>query len=283
MPTLLRRISDRLRWELREWRTPSRPAFIHEELDEAVLEGVGWPADGRILDVGCAHGDYMQALARRGLSVFGIDINRPALRVAVTGGNRVADADAMRLPFADETFDGLLCHKTLYLFTDMPAAAAELARVIRPGGRLVFSTSNPASPYARVQHLATAGGRNCNWRMSNSWSVPQWCRAFAAHGLTLAAVYSCNLVWPVVFRICDRWLIPNEWMRRYNRWVRRVSRVPIRGDHPLGAAMDYVVEMVKQPTHCLCKSDLLPGAGVSEQSPDREGGVTSRLCRPLES
>ena len=247
MPTLLRRISDRLRWELREWRSPSRPAFIHEELDAAILQTVAWPVGGRILDVGCGLGEYMQALARRGCNILGIDINRLALRVAVTGGNQVAAADAMKLPFADETFDGLLCHKTLYLFTDLPAAAEELARVIRPGGRLVFSTSNPASPYARVQHLATAGGRNHNWHRCNAWSVPQWCRAFAAHGLTLAAVYSCNLVWPVVFRVCDRWLIPNEWMRRYNRLIRRLSRLPPRGPRPRSAALDYVVEMVKQP------------------------------------
>jgi len=247
MPTLLRRISDRLRWELREWRSPSRPAFIHEELDRAILEDVAWPAAGRILDVGCGLGEYMQVLTRRGLSVFGIDINRLALRVAAVGGNQVIAADAMRLPFANETFDGLLCHKTLYLFTDMPAAAAELARVIRPGGRLVFSTSNPASFYARVQRLATAAGRNHNWHRCNAWSVPHWCRAFAAHGFSVAAVYSCNVVWPIVFRVCDRWLIPNEWMRRYNRLIRRVSGIPTRGDRPLSAAMDYVVELIKQP------------------------------------
>lgn len=245
MPTLLRRISDRLRWELREWRTPSRPAFIQEELDRAIFEDVAWPVDGRVLDVGCGRGEYVLALERRGPAVFGIDLSEKALRAAVTSGARAAAADAMHLPFANEAFDAVLCHKTLHLFTDMSGAVRELARVVRPSGRLVFSTSNLASPYSRVQRLATGNGRNRNWGRSNTWSVPQWRRAFAAQGLTLAAVYSCNLVWPIVFRVCDRWILPNEWMRRYNRWVRRVSRVPIRGDRPLGAAMDYVVEMVK--------------------------------------
>lgn len=246
MPMLPRRVVDRARWELREWRTPSRPAFIHEELDQALLDEIAWRPRERVLDVGCGSGKYMQALARRRPAVFGIDINKQALRVAFAGGNPVAAADAMELPFADGAFDAVLCHKTLYLFAQADRAAAELARMVRPGGRLVFSTSNPASPYARVQRLAATKDRRPNWARGNAWSAPQWCREFARHGFATKAIYSCNLVWPIVFRVCDKWIIPNEWMRRYNRLVRRVTRMPLHTARPIAAAMDYVVEMTKR-------------------------------------
>ncbi|HVP09758.1 MAG TPA: class I SAM-dependent methyltransferase [Phycisphaerae bacterium] len=248
MPGICRKLIDRIHWESREWRHPSRPAFIHDELDQALLDEIHWRAGEKILDVGCAHGTYMQALNRRGLRPIGIDLDVQALTKAASLHQSVAAADGLALPFADGTFHAVLCHKTLYQLRDPPRAAAELARVLHPAGRLVFSTSNPVSPYARVQTLALQGDHNRNWNRGNHWSAIQWCRAFAEWGLIVRAVYSCNLVWPIVFRVCDRWLVPNEWMRRYSHWVRRITRTPLRTDHPYGAAMDYVVEMTKLPS-----------------------------------
>ena len=247
MLTLCRKTIDRICWEEREWRWPSRPSFLHDELDQAVLREVDWQPGERLLDVGCAGGVYMQALAGRGVRPVGIDLDRSSLKKAAASNLRIAAADGLSLPFADESFDGVLCHKTLYLFRDPPAAARELTRVLRSGGRLVFSSSNAVSPYARVQSLALRDRRNANWSRGNRWTAAQWCRVLAACGLTIRAIYSCNLVWPIVFRVCDRWIVPNEWMRRYSRWVRRITGTPLRTGHPLGAAMDYVVEMTKRP------------------------------------
>jgi hypothetical protein len=100
--------------------------------------------------------------------------------------------------------------------------------------------------------MALRGKWNPNWSRGNRWSADQWCRAFAACGLTTRAVYSCSLVWPMVFRVCDDWLVPNEWMRRYSRWIRRATQTPLRTQRPLGAAMDYVVEMVKLAGPSMC-------------------------------
>jgi SAM-dependent methyltransferase len=245
MLAVCRKIVDRMKWEWREWRRPSRPAFIHDEIDRALFHEIRWRPSGRALDVGCAHGIYMQELGKRGVRAIGVDLNMNALKKAAATGKCVAAADGMALPFADATFEALLCHKTLHLFRDPIEAARELARVIRPGGRLVFSTSNAVSPYTRVQSLALRRQRNRNWSRGNNWSASQWSRAFFANGLTTRAIYSCNLVWPIVFRVCDSWIVPNEWMRRYTRGLRRITRLPLRTDHPLGAAMDYVIEMVK--------------------------------------
>jgi SAM-dependent methyltransferase len=260
MPAFLQRVLDRLRWEWREWHRPSAPSFLQEELDHALLDLVGWRPGERVLDVGCAGGQYLRAFAARGLIPTGIDIDLSALRQGHVQGPpsplhrrahppspTVLAASARDLPFGDRSFDAVVCHKTMHLFPQPRRAAAEFARVLRPGGRVVFSTSNRASPYARVAAAAIRRGRYPNWTSANDWSAADWCGAFAALGLKKTAVYSCNLVWPLVFRVCDRWIIPNEWMRRYTRWIRRVTRQPFADDRPHGAALDYVLVLTAPP------------------------------------
>lgn len=245
MSDLRRRIQDRIRWEWREWRRPSAPTFLQEELDSAILEQIDWRQGERVLDVGCAQGKYMEALNQRGAQVTGLDINPRLLESARTAGHAVLAASGDCLPFPNASFDAVICHKTMHLFPKPMMVAREFARVLRVGGRVVFSTSNTSSPYGRVAAAAIRTSRFTNWSAANRWSVAEWQRAFGRHGLTLQALYSCNLVWPLVFRVCDYWIIPNEWMRRYNRWIRRITRLPLKTSYPLGAAMDYVVVLKK--------------------------------------
>ncbi|RIK64801.1 MAG: hypothetical protein DCC65_13910 [Planctomycetota bacterium] len=247
MPTLYHRVVDRATWEWREFRNPSRPSFVQEELDHALLHEVAWSPGERVLDVGCADGRYMSLLRDRGVCVRGVDRSASAVARARAGGHEALVASGDNLPFDRGTFDTVLCHRTLYLFTDPQAVISEFHRVLVEGGRVVFSGSNCASPYARVQAQALANSAGENWAIGNRWSIGEWCRAFAVRGFRVGDIYSCNLVWPLVYRVCDQWLIPNEWMRRYNRFVRRVTRTPIRGARPLGAAMDYVAEVIKKP------------------------------------
>lgn len=244
---LHQRFADRLRWEWREWRRPSRASFIQEELERVLLEEIAWPPGTRVLDVGCADGRILTALRTRGCRPFGFDVSESSLRRAAAARLSVAAADARRLPVPDASLDAVVCHRTLYLLYPPDDAAAELARVLCPGGRLVISGSNTASPYARVQARLLSARRHPRWAVGNRWSIFDWTRAFRRRGLRVAACYSCNLAWPIVFRAFDTWLIPNEWMRRYARFIRRMTGLPLRTHHPHGAALDYVVEFVRPP------------------------------------
>ncbi len=243
---LLARIASRARFELREWHTPSNPSFIQEELDHALLKEIQWTPGQRVLDVGCGSGHYCTAVQHHGVKVTGVDISWPSLTRARKAGHRVGQASALHLPFANAAFDVVFSHKTFYLLSPPPAAAAELARVVAPNGRIVFSTSNQTSPYMRVQAAARRRMENAHWQSGNNWSAQQWIRAFQSLGFRTTAIFSCNLVWPIVYRICDTWLIPNEWMRRYNRAIRRISRTPLRTDRLTGAAQDYLIEMTRK-------------------------------------
>ena len=98
----------------------------------------------------------MALAARFGCRVIGLDYGRwnvdPATNEAMARGltERVAFycGDAEKLPFANETFDAVICECALYTFPDKPAAASELARVLKPGGRVGISdlTRNGALP-----------------------------------------------------------------------------------------------------------------------------------------
>jgi len=97
----------------------------------------------RVLDVASGSGDLARAFAARGAEVWMSDINGPML---ARGRDRMLDAgrkaaavrcDAERLPFADAHFDCVSVGFGLRNMTRKDAALAEMARVLRPGGRLL--------------------------------------------------------------------------------------------------------------------------------------------------
>lgn len=100
--------------------------------------------DSRVLDMATGTGDLaFEALRQHpGLQVVGVDLTpemiRVARRKAAAAGNDLAlvVGDAMRLPFADATFDGVLTGFALRNVVDIPTAFVEMARVTGRGGRV---------------------------------------------------------------------------------------------------------------------------------------------------
>jgi SAM-dependent methyltransferase len=128
-----------------------------DEAFTAFLEETLRPRAGkRILDVGCGTGTAEVSLARLRLSqihLFGVDIVIDRLRdahKATRGINaRVgyAAADACRLPFAADAFDSTYCVAVLQHIRDLAGTLAELARVTRPGGRVLVVEPDNAARY----------------------------------------------------------------------------------------------------------------------------------------
>lgn len=121
-----------------------------EGLDEARARLLGDVAGRRVLEIGCGAGQCGRWLVTQGAEVVGIDLSLRQLlhsrRLDLDTGVRlpVVQADAQRLPFADGSFD-LACSAfgALPFVADAGAVLAEVFRVLRPGGRLVFSVSHP--------------------------------------------------------------------------------------------------------------------------------------------
>ena len=94
---------------------------------------------GLVVDVGCGSGVLMALLRRRGVPVVGVDASPAQLQRAA--GARVR-ADALKLPFPDESVGGVAA---LYMLYHLPAPAqaiAECHRVLRPGG--LFAVCSPS-------------------------------------------------------------------------------------------------------------------------------------------
>jgi SAM-dependent methyltransferase len=110
----------------------------------ADLLGEPPPDDRRCLDVGCGTGLHHAAVEARGWTVIGADLSADQLRIAATRNHRLLRADAARLPLADAAVPAV---SMTFIHTDVddfPAVVAEAARVLRPGGRLVYLGPHPA-------------------------------------------------------------------------------------------------------------------------------------------
>ena len=111
---------------------------------QAVLAALG-PIEGRtVADIGCGTGRLLEILARHGATALGIDSDPGMLTVAAARGP-TARADAHQLPLADASADAAVTVATLEFTTAPAQVLAEMARIVRPGGRIVAATLNPAS------------------------------------------------------------------------------------------------------------------------------------------
>lgn len=101
----------------------------------------------RILELAAGTGALTRAMAERldGASITATDLNQPMLDMAagrLSGDDRIVwrQADALELPFADESFDAATCQFGVMFFPDKPKSYREVWRVLRPGGRYLFSS-----------------------------------------------------------------------------------------------------------------------------------------------
>ena len=160
----------------------------------ALVDAVGADADDVVLDVATGTGLVAVELARRyGCRVVGLDRSADMLTEAsrrnglITG---LVNARAERLPFADATFDHLTFTYLLRYVDDPAATVAELARVLRPGGRLAaLEFGVPASPftlalwrvYTRLVMPVAGSLISRKWRDVNAFLGPSIERFYRAH------------------------------------------------------------------------------------------------------
>ena len=108
-----------------------------------------------VADLACGTGDFCRELARRGHAPVGLDLSMGMLRAAPgrAGTAPLVNADVLDLPLHAGAVDGATCGFALRNLTAVPPLFVELARVVRPGGRIgLLEVDTPANPLLRWGH-----------------------------------------------------------------------------------------------------------------------------------
>jgi ubiquinone/menaquinone biosynthesis C-methylase UbiE len=133
-------------WDVDDNDTPLVEAA--DRLTDAMTDRLRIDRGQRVLDVGCGVGQPAMRIARRtGAHVTGIAVSRDqiARATALAEGAGLGDrvefrhADAMELPFPDNSFDAAIAIESIFHMPDRGQVLAEIRRVLRPGGRLVLT------------------------------------------------------------------------------------------------------------------------------------------------
>jgi demethylmenaquinone methyltransferase/2-methoxy-6-polyprenyl-1,4-benzoquinol methylase len=122
----------------------------------ATRTALGLRPGERVLDVGAGTGISTEELSRSGAFAVGADISVGMLRAGRAAGRTIPllAGDALRLPFADATFDAVTISFALRNVVDTTAALREFGRITRPGGRLVVCEfSTPTNPAFRAVYM----------------------------------------------------------------------------------------------------------------------------------
>lgn len=117
-------------------------AYGGPDARKVALEAVREARPRRVLEVGCGWGEFAERLARElGADVVAIDLSPRMVELARARGVDARFGDVQQVPFADGEFDCAVANWMLYHVPDTDRGLAELARVLRPGGRLIAVTN----------------------------------------------------------------------------------------------------------------------------------------------
>jgi len=141
--------------------------LIFSPYAEDMAARVAAHAPGRVLEIAAGTGAATRVLAERlpaSASIVATDLNPAMLQraqaVPIARGVQWQQADALALPFADATFDAVVCQFGVMFFPDKPRGFAEAMRVLRPGGVLLLSVWDriEENDFAHVVTAALSAG-----------------------------------------------------------------------------------------------------------------------------
>ena len=238
------------------------PSFVwragqNRRLDMIVRWGLaGRQQVERILVDGCGVGMYLKALEPYAASVEGIDIEAEHLEIAArtVPDAALALAAAEALPYEDGRFDLVLSHEVLEHVADDRLAAAEIVRVLKPGGRAVIFVPNRLYPF-ETHGIYWQG----NYRFGNiplvNYLPDRWRNRLAPHVRAYTAEGLRSLFYGQPVRVVvHTQIFPgyDNIVHRYptaGRWVRRITyafeQMPLR---VFGLSHLLVVEKVARTT-----------------------------------
>lgn len=193
------------------WRA-SELGQITDQIEEDLVLGLLGTVEGmRVLDVGCGDGALAVRLAALGADVTGVDADPGMLAAARDRAARAqaavtyVEGDAGVIPFADDLFDVVVALTVLCFVPEASRAFQEMARVLRPGGRLVIGELGRHSLWAVNRRLS-------GWLGSRAWRSASFRSARELRQLAATVKLHVNELRGAVYYppciLCARWLAP---------------------------------------------------------------------------
>jgi ubiquinone/menaquinone biosynthesis C-methylase UbiE len=139
------------RWYAKNRGTEPQLARYRQQAAEVTA---GWPEGAEVLEVAPGPGFFAVELAKRGYRVTGLDISHTMVEIARENGAGLEidfrQGDVTHAPFADESFDFVVCQAAFKNFRQPVTALNEMHRVLRPGGYAVIHDLNHEATSADI-------------------------------------------------------------------------------------------------------------------------------------
>ena len=180
------------------WRAEQLGAITERIEQRLILDMMGELVGRRLLDAGCGDGALVCAAASLGADATGIDPD-PTMLVAARSRAEQAglhatflDGRVERLPFTDASFDVVASITVLCFVPDAAGAVREMARVLRPGGRLVLGELGRWSLWAAFRRVR-------GWLGSSTWKAARFRTATELRALAEQAGLSVSAIRGAVY------------------------------------------------------------------------------------
>jgi ubiquinone/menaquinone biosynthesis C-methylase UbiE len=121
----------------------------NEKIVDKVESMLSLPKGSSILDIGCGSGIFGSILEARGYHLFGVDLSYRLLQIGSSKYRNIGFlvGDAEILPLRSRSFDGVMLSGIVHHLPDPSQCAAEVMRILRPGGRFVAFDPNGRNPF----------------------------------------------------------------------------------------------------------------------------------------
>jgi len=181
-------------------------------LVDAFVAITGLAAGARVADLGCGSGAFTHLLEGAGYACVGVDLSAKLLAIGRRKYPQLQfmAGDIEQLPFADASLDGILLSGVVHHFPDPSRCAAEVFRVLRPGGRFVAFDPNRMNPFMwlyrdRASPFYSSVGVTANERPV---LARETAAVFTRAGFSISSQYLAGLSYRYVASSWARLLLP---------------------------------------------------------------------------
>jgi SAM-dependent methyltransferase len=203
---------------------------------------------GAVLENGCGVGMYLRRLNADATLAVGLEIELPRAREAAAQKLMVLNGAGEALPFEGEKFDLVLSHEVLEHVADDRRCLEEIARVLKPGGRLVLFVPNRGYPF-ETHGIYWKGNYHFGNKFGVNYLPRKWRDKFAPHVRVYSGRDLIKLIEGLPVRLVEKTVIFGAYdniIARYGRlggilrgFLQWLEKTPLKA---LGLSQLWVVE-----------------------------------------